>query len=100
MLIYVTGVLNPDIVWVSGRTDRTHGFWKELGAHPTLKNNEVINNCDVIFLTVKPNMLDDALKTMRKESGDKFESKLFVSVIAGVPLAVLHNVCKKNPDLI
>ncbi|XP_020288097.1 pyrroline-5-carboxylate reductase [Pseudomyrmex gracilis] len=84
------GVLNPDNIWVSGRTNRTHEFWKDLGAHFTLKNNEVVNNCEVIFLTVKPNILDDALKTIPKVSGEKLENKLFVSVMAGVPLEVLH----------
>lgn len=86
-----TGILNPDNVWVSGRTDRTHGFWKDLGAHPTLNNNEVVNNCDIIFLTVKPNMLDDALNTIvGKKAIEK--SKLFISVLAGVSLEILHTV--------
>lgn len=84
-------------MWVSGRTDRTHGFWKDLGAHPTLKNNEVVCTCDIVFLSVKPHMLDDALDTVvGREAGEKFESKLFISVLAGVPLAVLHRVCKAN----
>ncbi|XP_011707995.1 PREDICTED: pyrroline-5-carboxylate reductase 1, mitochondrial isoform X2 [Wasmannia auropunctata] len=88
------GILNPDNVWVSGRTDRTHGFWRDLGAHPTLKNNEVVSNCDIIFLTVKPHMLDDALDTIvgRKvgDAWEKFESKLFISVLAGISLDVLY----------
>ncbi|KAL6426318.1 hypothetical protein ACFW04_009089 [Cataglyphis niger] len=84
------GVLNPDNVWVSGRTDRTHSFWKDLGAHPTLKNNEVANNCDIIFLTVKPHMLDDALNTFVEKKAEKFKNKLFISVLAGISLEVLH----------
>ncbi|XP_077273481.1 pyrroline 5-carboyxlate reductase isoform X4 [Temnothorax americanus] len=85
------GILKADNVWVSGRTDRTHGFWRDLGAHPTLKNNEVMCNCDIIFLTVKPHMLDDVLETVvGRKVGEKFESKLFVSVLAGVSLDVLY----------
>lgn len=85
------GILNPDNVWVSGRTDKTHGFWRDLGAHPTLKNNEVVSNCDIIFLTVKPHMLDDALETIvEKRVGEKFESKLFISVLAGISLDILY----------
>lgn len=84
-------ILNPDNVWVSGRTDRTHSFWKDLGAHPTLKNNEVASNCDIIFLTVKPHMLDDALNTIVEKKGiEKCENKLFISVLAGVTLEILH----------
>lgn len=72
-----------------------HGFWRDLGVHPTLKNNEVVNNCDIVFLTVKPHMLDDALETFsitNKKVGEKFESKLFISVLAGVSLDTLHSV--------
>lgn len=86
--------MNPDNVWVSGRTDRTHSFWKELGAHPTLKNNEVANNCNIIFLTVKPHMLDDALNTILEKKAEKFENKLFISVLVGVSLEILHTVSK------
>lgn len=87
--------MNPDNVWVSGRTDRTHSFWKDLGAHPTLKNNEVANNCDIIFLTVKPHMLDDALNTfVEQKATEKFKNKLFISVLAGISLEVLHTVSK------
>lgn len=86
--------MNPDNVWVSGRTDRTHNFWKELGAHPTLKNSEVANNCDIIFLTVKPLMLDDALNTVVEKKTEKLENKLFISVLAGVSLEILHAVSK------
>ncbi|XP_070159296.1 pyrroline-5-carboxylate reductase 1, mitochondrial isoform X2 [Polyergus mexicanus] len=85
------GLIHKDNVWVSGRTDRTHSFWKDLGAHPTLKNNEVANNCDIIFLTVKPHMLDDALNTFVEQRAiEKFKNKLFISVLAGVSLEVLH----------
>ncbi|XP_012534952.1 pyrroline-5-carboxylate reductase 1, mitochondrial [Monomorium pharaonis] len=84
-------VLNPDNVWVSSRTERTHEFWKDLKTHPTLKNDEVVSNCDIIFLTVKPHMLDDALETLavRKEL-KKCNSKLFISVLAGISLDTLH----------
>ncbi|KAM0725369.1 Pyrroline-5-carboxylate reductase 2 [Formica fusca] len=64
------GVLNPDNVWVSGRTDRTHSFWKDL---------------------VKPHMLDDALNTfVEQKATEKFKNKLFISVLAGISLEVLH----------
>ncbi|XP_029160873.1 pyrroline-5-carboxylate reductase [Nylanderia fulva] len=82
------GILNPDNVWVSGRTDRMHGFWKDLGTHPTLDNDDVVINCDIIFLTVKPLMLDDAVTTIGRKVTHK--NKLFISVLAGVSLETLH----------
>lgn len=83
------GILNPDNVWVSARTDKTLSFWKDLGAHATLKNTEVVENCDVIFLAIKPHMLDDALAGLQKERLRKIDSKLYVSVLVGVTLDTL-----------
>ncbi|CAK9820740.1 Pyrroline-5-carboxylate reductase 2 [Anthophora plagiata] len=89
------GILNPDNVWVSARTNRTLGFWNDLGAHATLKNGEVVDNCDIIFLAVKPNMLDSALEgikaTMTKTASNIL---LFVSVLVGVTLDTLANKLK------
>ncbi|KAL0111633.1 hypothetical protein PUN28_013074 [Cardiocondyla obscurior] len=88
-------ILNPDNVWVSSRTDRMHSFWKNLKAHVTLENREVISNCDVIFLAVKPLMLDDVLTPLinihQNMLCKKFTNKLIVSVLAGIPLNVLHS---------
>lgn len=84
------GILNPDNVWVSSRTDRTHGFWQDLGACPTLDNSKVMCNCDIVFLTVKPHMLDDALETVERKSSENFKSPLFVSVLVGISLKVLY----------
>ncbi|KOC60524.1 Pyrroline-5-carboxylate reductase 2 [Habropoda laboriosa] len=89
------GILNPDNVWVSARTNRTLGFWNDLGAHATLKNGEVVDNCDIIFLAVKPHMLDNALEgmvlTMTKKASHLL---LFVSVLVGVTLDTLANKLK------
>jgi len=62
-----------------------------------LKNNEVVSNCDIVFITVKPHMLDEALETIvGKKVGEKFKSKLFISVLAGVSLDALYVVSKMN----
>jgi len=59
--------------------------------------DEVVSNCDIVFLTVKPHMLDEALETIvRKKVGEKFKSKLFISVLAGVSLDVLYVVSTMN----
>lgn len=42
-------------------------------------------------------MLDDALQTVvERRTGEKFKSKLFISVLAGVSLDALHVVSKTN----
>ncbi|CAK9830022.1 Pyrroline-5-carboxylate reductase 2 [Anthophora retusa] len=88
------GILNPDNVWVSARTNRTLGFWNDLGAHATLKNGEVVDNCDIIFLAVKPHMLDSALEGIKATMTKKVSNILFVSVLVGVTLDTLTNKLK------
>ncbi|XP_034174719.2 pyrroline 5-carboyxlate reductase [Osmia lignaria lignaria] len=88
------GILNPDNVWVSARTDRTLGFWADLGAHATLKNGEVVDNCDIVFLAMKPHMLDDALKGIQTTMKKKVSNMLFISVLVGVTLDTLYNKLK------
>lgn len=92
MQLLITGILNPDNVWVSARTNRTLGFWKDLGAHATLKNGDVVDNCDIIFLAMKPHMLDDALEGMKNTMTKKVSHRLFVSVLVGVTLDTLAHV--------
>jgi pyrroline-5-carboxylate reductase len=87
-------ILNPTNIWVSGRTNRRHSFWNNLGVHHTLKNDEVMSNCDIIFLTVKPYTLDDVLSSIIEHQTEKFKNKLFISVLAGISLNILHNVSK------
>jgi len=87
-------ILNPTNIWVSGRTNRRHSFWNNLGVHYTLKNDEVMSNCDIIFLTVKPYTLDDVLSSIIEHQTEKFKNKLFISVLAGISLNILHNVSK------
>jgi len=87
-------ILNPTNIWVSGRTNKTHSFWNNLGVHTTLKNNEVMSNCDIIFLAVKPHILDDALSSIIESQTEKFKNKLFISVLAGISLNILHDVNK------
>lgn len=85
------GILNPNNVWVSARTNKTLGFWSDLGAHATLKNGEVIDNCDIIFLAMKPHILDDALEGVSTTMLKRPDDKLFVSVLVGVSLDTLYN---------
>lgn len=88
-----TGVLNPDKVWVSSRTSQTLEFWKELGTRTSLKNQDVIDKCDVIFIAVKPQMLKDLSPDFQKSlNSPSCSRKLFVSILVGVTLKTLEDV--------
>lgn len=77
---------------MSGRTKKTLTFWKELGAQATFKNGEVVEKSDVIFLSVKPHMLDDALDGVVKTLKEKVNNKLYVSILVGISLDTLIEV--------
>jgi len=84
------GVLKPENIWASARTEKTLESWKKLGTNTTLNSAECVNACDLIFLAVKPHMLDEALQFVRT---DKVTAKrrVFVSVLVGVTLKALRS---------
>lgn len=96
-------ILDPKNVWVSSRTEKTLTAWKELGTHDTFKNGEVVENSDVVFLAVKPHMLDEALNGVVKTLKKKSHNKLYVSVLAGISLDTLAEklvAIDSNPRII
>jgi pyrroline-5-carboxylate reductase len=52
------------------------------GAHWTANNADVVRQCDLIILAVKPQVLSDAMATLREVSA----GKLFLSIAAGVTI--------------
>ena len=93
LIILILDVLKPNKIWVSSRTEKTLRIWKDYGVNSTLKNYEILENCDIIFLAVKPHILDEALQTCTSSVKIIF-GKLFISVIVGIPLDVLIQVSK------
>ena len=95
LYLFDSGILAASNVWVSSRTENTLSKWKIFGVHTTLKNGEVVEKCDVIFIAVKPHLLDamieDTVNTLTKTAS----SKLFISVLVGVPLDTIMNASIK-----
>ncbi|XP_046396074.1 pyrroline-5-carboxylate reductase 1, mitochondrial-like isoform X2 [Ischnura elegans] len=61
-----------------------------MGAATTHDNGKVIEASDIVFLAVKPHILDSALHSIKVQQSYKTGTKLFVSVIAGVTLRDLE----------
>ncbi|RZB66631.1 pyrroline-5-carboxylate reductase 3 [Asbolus verrucosus] len=65
--------------------------WKELGAHITTDNSEVAHQSDVVFLAVKPHILNGVLDKLIHDAKTKpIVNKLFVSILAGITLKELE----------
>ena len=83
-----TGLCQPtDLVAYDPIAETAEQFAAELsGAQRCASNSEVVATADVVFLAVKPQCLPEVVSEL--ESGTP-GSCLFVSIIAGIPLATL-----------
>ncbi|CAB3250745.1 unnamed protein product [Arctia plantaginis] len=81
--IIKSNVHPPSKIWVSGPHIEHLKYWTENGATATIENGVVFDNCEIIFLGVKPDKLDTALKTINKTAKNLTKKVLFVSMLAG-----------------
>ncbi|XP_046674687.1 pyrroline-5-carboxylate reductase 3-like [Homalodisca vitripennis] len=87
----VTGMLDaeiimPDQVIVSAPSENNFSFWEEKGVKTTTVNAEVIRASDVIILSMKPQHLDEALKSFDRVPNNK----LYISILAGISIETLN----------
>ncbi|MEM3658396.1 MAG: pyrroline-5-carboxylate reductase [Candidatus Hadarchaeum sp.] len=75
-----SGVLNPDEIIVSDPDERKIKELAKLSITVTSDNRRLVRECEVVFIAVKP----DLVETVLKEVEDLSEGKLFISVAAGV----------------
>lgn len=94
MLIMFIGLSSYSQIYVSGPHPENLEDWKKKGAYVTTKNGEVAEEADVIFISVKPHLLPEAIADMYDTLTNlsKVANKLFVSILAGVKLEALENV--------
>ncbi|KAM3966920.1 pyrroline 5-carboyxlate reductase [Aphomia sociella] len=75
-------------IWVSGPNLKNLSYWSEWGTNVTKQNSDVYYNCDIIFLGVKPGILNSAVKECLSELTKNLSTKhvLFVSMLAGITI--------------
>ena len=103
-----SGLLLPSQILASAPSDTNLKTWREFKAETTHDNIEVIKKCDMIFLSVKPHIFPKVLENIKKSLGLEMdfvtsESKLFISVMAGVKMETLSGSLKeivKSPRVI
>jgi pyrroline-5-carboxylate reductase len=82
-----------DIMVSEPRDERRVYLEKTYGAKSTSDNKEVIQNCDIIVLAVKPQNMDD----VTAEIGDLISNdKTVVSIAAGITLSYLSSRLKTS----
>lgn len=79
------------------REDALQEMKEKYGVNTTTDNNEVVRNSDIIVYATKPQILASVLK----ETADSLDqSKLVISIAAGVPLAAIASGVGKELRLI
>ncbi|MGC8817108.1 MAG: pyrroline-5-carboxylate reductase [Candidatus Hadarchaeum sp.] len=81
-----SGVLQPDEIVVSEPDEGKARELARLSIGVTSDNRELVRECDVVFIAVKPDLVEPVLK----EVEDLSAGKLFVSVAAGVSTAFIE----------
>ncbi|KAJ8984253.1 hypothetical protein NQ317_007485 [Molorchus minor] len=87
------GLISYKQVYVAGPHIENLIYWQEKGASVSTENGKIVEESDVIFLAIKPHILPTAIANMYDTLPQKpLKSKLFVSILAGVPMQQLENV--------
>lgn len=90
------GLIKPSDIYAAAPTERNLKSWKDKGMNVTHQNDNIVRNCKIIFLAVKPQYLNEALSAITPAE-DK-TPRLFVSVIAGISSTALEEaLLKKHP---
>lgn len=79
------------------RADRLKELHERFGIHTTENNHEVIKQSHIIIYAVKPQIIADVLK---ETADDLNMDKVIISIAAGVPLAAIEALIKKDLRLI
>lgn len=71
-------------IYISNRTfEKTQVFHEDFGVHPVRSNVDVINKCDIILLTTKPDVYKHVLKEIKEYIR---EDQIIVSIAAGISI--------------
>lgn len=91
-----SGSIKPQQIFVAAPSDKNLLHWKTLGANTTLKNSEVVLNCPIVILAVKPQYASEAIISAYSEfERCSFISVTLVSVLVGVTCDSLKEMVLK-----
>ena len=91
-------LISPNQIMASAPSNKNLKVWENLSASTTHDNAKVIKNSDVIFLAVKPHIFPEVLKKLKESLSSENmltnESKLFISIMAGIKVETLTTSLK------
>lgn len=92
------GLLEPSSILIGDISEKRLDFLaREYQVQTTESNTEVVKNCDVIILAVKPQVMAAVLEGIKDVVEDR---QLLISIMAGVKLATISSVLSKEVPMI
>ena len=83
---------DPQIVWLANRTPaKAEALAAELGCNTT-SNDEVAGRCDLIFLAVKPQMMEELLAPLRFTLAERPGRFVLCSMAAGLSIGRIQEM--------
>ncbi|KAK0175107.1 hypothetical protein PV327_008887 [Microctonus hyperodae] len=82
-------IILPERVIISAKTSKTRQHWQEVYGVRTVEHNTDVLVCDIIFLAIKPQCLNTAIKQAFEGTPDN-KQRIFVSIAAGITLDTLR----------
>ncbi|CAL4122597.1 unnamed protein product, partial [Meganyctiphanes norvegica] len=95
------GLVEASNVWASAPSDRNLAKLKPLGVHTTHDNGLVIQECDIVFLSVKPHLFIEVNAGLSPIEGD--HKPLFISIMTGISIEKLEQMLSgivQNPRVV
>lgn len=93
MVIILQGLISYPEVTVSSPYIKNLDAWKDLGANVTTNNATVVEDCDIIFLAIKPVIFPQVMAELQASpKAQNFNNKLFISILAGILIQELEKV--------
>lgn len=87
------GLIDFSQVFVSSPYLKNMDSWKELGANVSTDNAFVAKEADVIFIAVKPHILNEAIRQIYASPlCSQIKEKLFISILAGITIKDLEQL--------
>ena len=99
--LIAAGEISCGNIFVSDKDETKLAEFAKMGINITTDNSEVEQNCDIVILAVKPQIMDSVLEEIRATSaGEHGSPLLYISIAAGVTLAKLQSKLGESAKIV
>ena len=90
-----SGIITPDRAMISDKNREKLSCWDKQGVGITDDNCTIESECDVIFLAVKPNIIEYVLDELKG-----YDDKIYISIAAGVSISYLEGKLGEDKKIV